>query len=191
MAIATNGIATYNDIAAAYPDVLDGGGNQCPTFAELASMGFDISSQYRTYNNVQLVVFTDILSYQGGSGGDDSEPSEYYIEDALQAVVLVFVNGTCVQSYLILSDNPYYFEKIKGCQVVMRLMMTSTNGPTASWTVPTTQVGISVQGPANPFNVPYANTADTCTVYRVLKNGSIDSTWQSRGTTIPVSKSGG
>lgn len=190
MATTRNGIATYNDVNAAYPGVLSGVGNQCPTFVKLASSGFDISSQYRTYTNVQLVVFTDILSYQGGGGGGGSEPSEYYIEDALQAVVLVFSGGTCIQSYLILSDNPYYFEKIKGCQVVMQLMMTATAGPTAGWTVPTNQSGVSVQGPANPFSVPYANTAATCTVYRVLKNGAIDSTWKTRGTTIPVSKSG-
>ena len=190
MATGTNGIATYDDVAAAYPSVLDGGGNKCPTFAELASMGFDISSQYRSYTNVQLVVFTDILSHPSSGGGGGTTPSEYYIEDALQAVVLVFSGGTCVQSYLILSDNPYYFEKILGCQVVMQLMMTSTNGPTAAWTVPTTQSGISVQGPANPFSVPYANTAATCKVYNVLKNGAPDSTWKTRGTTIPVSKTG-
>lgn len=190
MATTTNGIATYSDVAAVYPNVLDGVGNQCPTFVELASSGFDISSQYRTYTNVQLVVFTDILSYQGGGGGGGSEPSEYYIEDALQAVVLVFSGGTCIQSYLILAADPYYFEKIKGCQVVMQLMMTATAGPTAGWTVPTNQSGMSVQGSADPFGVPYANTAATCKVYRVLKNGAIDSTWKTRGTTIPVSKTG-
>jgi hypothetical protein len=27
-------------------------------------------------------------------------------------------------------------------------------------------------------------------VYRVLKNGAVDSTWKTRGTTIPVSKTG-
>jgi hypothetical protein len=176
MATTRNGIATYNDVNAAYPGVLSRVSKQCPTFAELASMNFDISSQYRTYTNVQLVVFTDILSYQGGGGGGSSEPSEYYIEDALQAVVLVFSGGTCVQSYLILSDNPYYFEKIKGCQIVMQLMMSATAGPTAGWTVPTNQSGTTVQGSADPFGVPYANTAATCKVYRVLKNGAVDST---------------
>lgn len=189
MATTAYGIATYDDVVADYPDVLDGGGNQCITYLELNQKGFYISSQYRSYTNNQLVVYSDILGHESGGSGGSTTPAEYYIEDALQAMVLMFEGGTCTESILVLSSNPAHVEALRGCTITIMLMMTATAGPTTTITIPTNQTSNQVAGPANPFKVPYANTAATFTV-RGVTGGNNNVTWKGRGTTLPVQKVG-